>query len=349
MSNLIPEQTSADQERLVVGTEMPIAELGGVRVIGSVIDHGESDSGSDSDDGSDSDAAVADSRSGLHNIAVSLVVSFDLTRTDLIERPNLKRLEFDLGSEIQVLNFANPFTRGNAKKNAPRGAARPVLDVIANLVSDINNANVTILARDNDVASHLSDICQRFTESLTGSLPALPTQVIYEEDEENDMPGVLMRDLIDVNVWSVSDKREDGLGSVHNIYINLIINAMPAFESEEPHRFFVQGLNAVESFMASAGVELSPYATMRFDTDLLDQPIINDLFSFFIDEENGGWRAVGRRAVELGKSAHNEFVLPGQTSLLYGEAADLLLFYYPSDEEEGLDGEVGGDQAAAAE
>lgn len=345
MTGLIPENTAADQERLVVGEEMPIAEIGGVRVIGSVIDQGESDVDSDADD-SDAEVEVKDNRAGLHAITVSLIVSFDMTRVDLIERPNLKRLSFDLGSEVQELNFANPFTRGNAKKGAPRGAARPVLDVVANLAGDLNNASVTFVSRDSDMSAHVKDVCQRFTETLTGSLPAMPTQVIYEEDEANEQIGVLMRDLIDVNVWSVSNERDDGLGSIHNIYINLIVNAMPAFESDEPHRFVVQGLNSVESLMASLGVEMSTYATLRFDTNLFDQSLITDLLQFFTEEENGGWRAVGRRAVELGVSSHNEFVLPEQSSLLFGEVSDLLLFYYPSDEE---DLGAGEDQTENAE
>lgn len=344
MTTLIPDHVAADQERLVVSTEQPIAEIGGVRMIGAALDHGESDVDSDADS-SDAGIGFLADKSGLHGMNVSLVVSFDLTRPDLIERPNMKRLEFDMGSEVQVLNFANPFTRGNSKKGAPRGAARPVLDVIAALVNDINNSNISFVGRDDDVASHVEDVCQRFNASFAGCLPAVPTQVIYEEGDEQ--PGVLMRDLIDVNTWFVADPRPDGLGSMHNIYINLIVNAMPAFESDEPHRFIVQGLNSVESFLASAGVELSPYATLRFDTNLLDQQIINDLFVFFTDEENGGWRAVSRRAVELGKSAHNEFVKPEQSGLLFGEVSDLLLFYYPSEEVE--EGEEAEGQAEGGE
>lgn len=329
----IPDHVVAAQERIMATPEQPISEIGGVRMLVSSDIHqqGESDAESDIDlesNGSDIDPAA---RSGMHGITVSLIVSFDLTRPDLIERPNLRRLEFDLGSESLFLNFANPFTRGNSRKGAAVGVSRPVLNVIANIVKDINNANISFIGREDDVASHVEDICARFNESFAGCLPAAPTQIIYEESD--DLPGVLMRDLIDVNTWFVTDQREDGLGLMYNIYINLIVNAMPAFESDEPHRFIVQGLNSVVSFMNNAGIELDPYATLRFDSNLLDQQIINDLFAFFTDDENGGWRAVGRRSVELGQSTHSNFVQSDQSSLLFGEVSDLLLFYYPSEVE----------------
>lgn len=303
--------------------EQPVTELGGVRHLTAAVFNG---SESDMEE-----VVVSEDRAGLHSIRVALILSLDMTRFDLIDRPELKNLEFARGDQVERYNFDNPFTRGNRDKGAAPGIIRSVLESVLRLASMTNDDHTTVLARDSDINNMVSEVATSFVSRILEQLPTNPTSLILEsdlDDEEQIRPGVLFRDLFDINTWAIHTQREDVPGTDHTIYVNVSVNAASAFAQDEPFKFITRACSSVESVMKKSDSDLSNYVVVRLSSDALDQAAVLELISILTDEESGGWSSLSRRSVDLGTSHHNNMAEADHAQALFGDNADFLLIRY---------------------